>query len=296
MISKVEHLKILENKFHTITWENLNSVKKSYFDFIKSGTVPAIKIKDEISKKVTLGMSKKGGTPHLGSNMKWPEFENKPMVFLAQLNLSEIAPYQIEDHLPKSGILYFFAYFEDPINKFGAEFNFIQSKKKYKILFYDGDSDQLKITPFPKTMIPDYHFEESAMVFESFFEIPNNIYEYAEWEELSDNDHDNIIEFHYSILKSLDTSQILGIPRPLQDNVACDWAYAYINQDELELDDEYEEEPEIDEQELLATEFVNILSMPIFNKIGDAQGYFGIRKDDLANKKFEECIFVMQGT
>src|SRR5690606_17361069 len=112
-----EHLNILKNKFDNLKWENHNTVRKSYFDFVESQTVPAIKIKEDVTKKVTLGMSKTGGTPHLAPNMKWPEFEDKPMVFLAQLNLSEIVPYQIEDHLPKSGILYFFAYYDEPVNK-----------------------------------------------------------------------------------------------------------------------------------------------------------------------------------
>ncbi len=287
MINKKEHLKILKNKFDKIKWENPNTIKKSYFDFIESETIPAIKIEEVVSKKAALGMSKIGGAPHLAPNMKWPEYEGASMVFFAQLNLSEIASYHVQDYLPKNGILYFFAHYEEPINEYGAEFEFIESKEKYQVLFYDGDDmAQLKNVPFPKTLPLGYQFKESAISFEPFFEVPNDIYSYTEFEEnLSNNDYNRIIEFHETISKDLDLSQILGVPAALQDDVTNDWVYAYME----------EEECDVDEDEL-AEEFVNILSMPIFSNIGDAQGYFGIRKDDLANKNFEACIFVMQGT
>ncbi len=287
MINKKEHLNILKNKFDKIKWENPNAVRKSYFDFIESETIPAIKIEGIVLKKSTLGISKIGGTPHLSPNLKWPEYEGAPMVFFAQLNLSEIASYHAQDHLPKNGILYFFAHYEEPINKYGAEFDFIEPKEKYQVLFYEGeDTAQLKNTPFPETLPLCYQFKESEMSFEPFFEVPNDIYNYTEFEEdLSNNDYNRIIEFHETISKDLDASQILGVPAALQDDVANDWVCAYMEEEEC---DEDEDE--------LAEEFVNILSMPIFSNIGDAQGYFGIRKDDLADKNFEACIFVMQGT
>ncbi|NMH87940.1 DUF1963 domain-containing protein [Flavivirga algicola] len=285
MIDKKKHLKILKKKFDKIKWENRKTLEKSYFDFIESETVPAIKIEEEVSKKVTLGISKIGGTPHLAPHMKWPEFENAPMVFFAQLNLSDIASYHIEDLLPKRGILYFFAHYEEPVNEYGAEFDFIQPKEKYQVLFFEGDDmGQLKDTSFPETMPRCYQFKESTMRFEPFYEVPNDIYNYTEFEDnLSGNDYNRIIEFHETISKDLDVSQILGVPAAVQDDVAIDWAYAYMEEEEC---DEDEDE--------LAAEFVNILTMPIFSNIGGAQGYFGIRKEDLADKNFDACIFVMQ--
>ena len=284
------NISILKEKFEDLNLENFNEVKKSYFHFIESKIVPAIKIHKETSKNVTLGMSKIGGTPHLPSYMDWPMFNKEHMVFLAQLNLSEITFHDNENYFPKSGILFFFAYFNNPVNKFGAQYDFIQPKQKYKVLFHDVDNIfELRETSFPKSMIFDYQFKESAISFTSFFSIPNDIYEYAEWEDnLSENDYNLIIDFHDEISEDSDTYQISGVPVPVQDSVAADWAYAYMEYD-------YECDKDIDIEEL-EEEFINILSMPIFSKIGDSQAYFGIRKDDLANKNFDNCVFIMQGS
>ncbi|WP_289046398.1 YwqG family protein [uncultured Olleya sp.] len=294
MISKQEHLNTLKNKFDNVKWENKEAVKKGYFEFIESGTIPAIKINEEPSKSIGLGMSKIAGTPHLPSNLEWPKYNDDPMVFLAQLNLSEIACYTIEKSLPKSGVLYFFAHYDKPVNRFGAQFNFIQPKEKYKVLYFNGENTQLQNKPFPDNIVPDYKFKEIAINFEPIFLLPYDIYNYTEFDEnLSYDDGESIIQFHENQLKDLlEITQILGIPSPLQSSVALDWVLSYKTKGEPDgafMDEDFDDE-ELDE------EFINLLSIPLFSKIGDDVGYFGIREKDLINADFDECVFVMQGT
>lgn len=303
MIGREKYLDKLKSKFDKVEWENKEAIKKEYFAFIESGITPAIKIIEETSKTITLGMSKIAGTPDLPTNTEWPKFKDEPMVFLAQLNLSEIAHYTVEDHLPKSGILYFFAYYDKPVNKFGANFNFIQPKERYKVLFFNDDNTQLENTSFPEIMYPDYKFKQISINFEFFFQIPNDIYYYSEFDEnLSYHDNECIVKFHNSLLNDLEKTQMLGVPLPLQGSVADSWALAYITKGEPDGDFEEEEEEEevedfdYEDEEELAEEFINLFSTPIFSTIGDAVGYFGIRKKDLMNANFDESIFVMQGT
>jgi len=72
--------------------------------------LPAIRIDvqpvDE--DELPVGTSKIGGRPDLPPDIAWPEHEGRPLGFLAQFNLTEVAPYNVEYTLPSSGMLYFF--------------------------------------------------------------------------------------------------------------------------------------------------------------------------------------------
>jgi uncharacterized protein YwqG len=73
-------------------------------------TLPAIRIEPQMVDEDTIpvGASKLGGRPDLPPDLAWPERDGKPLGFLVQFNLAEIAPYDAEKVLPPSGMLYFF--------------------------------------------------------------------------------------------------------------------------------------------------------------------------------------------
>ena len=61
--------------------------------------------------------SKIGGKPDVPKDFKWPVYEGKdfedirkerPLSFIIQINLKDVAPYDKEELLPKQGILSFF--------------------------------------------------------------------------------------------------------------------------------------------------------------------------------------------
>lgn len=57
---------------------------------------------------MAVGASKLGGLPDLPQGFSWPYRGEKPLTFIGQFNLAEIAPYDIEAILPKRGLLSFF--------------------------------------------------------------------------------------------------------------------------------------------------------------------------------------------
>jgi len=57
---------------------------------------------------IPLGASKFGGAPDVPPNFEWPMWNDKPLGFLAQINLEEVAPFDVENQLPPSGMLSFF--------------------------------------------------------------------------------------------------------------------------------------------------------------------------------------------
>ena len=91
--------------------------KESLTEFFEKTRREAIKISfEKASEKLPVGASKFGGRPDLPSGFEWPYYGGKlygeefsyPLTFLMQINLEEIAPYDVEKRLPSRGFLYFF--------------------------------------------------------------------------------------------------------------------------------------------------------------------------------------------
>ncbi|MDO5988097.1 YwqG family protein [Flavivirga amylovorans] len=256
-------------------------------EFIKSLIFESIKIQLNKKEHPKIGESKIGGTPDFPSAMTWPIFEEKPMIFFAQLNLSEIANFQSNEILPNQGILYFFGYFPEPENEYGVEFDYERPKSKYKVLFYDGDISTLQSVKFPKELPSIYEFKTSKIDLETYYEIPivNEIeYLVEDFDGLTEKDEELYEEYTDEHNWNPIEYQILGTPPPVQHSVFEEWGTVYVKQEELD----------IDENEI-SKDFVNLLSMPIFDVIGDCHIYFGILKDDLLAKRFDKTVFIIQG-
>lgn len=55
-----------------------------------------------------MGASRVGGFPNLPQEMLWPTWKEKPLDFLAQIRLTDVARLDADGVLPSSGLLYFF--------------------------------------------------------------------------------------------------------------------------------------------------------------------------------------------
>jgi uncharacterized protein YwqG len=83
--------------------------KPKFQEVLIEASQPAIQFKTVKKTGMQLGKTKLGGLPHLPQGMGWLRNENgAPYNFLAQVNLSEVAPFDVEQRLPSKGMLYFF--------------------------------------------------------------------------------------------------------------------------------------------------------------------------------------------
>lgn len=83
--------------------------KPQFQELLIEASHPAIQFKTLKKTGMQLGKTKLGGLPHLPTGTGWLRNENgEPYSFLAQINLSEIAPFDIQQQLPSKGMLYFF--------------------------------------------------------------------------------------------------------------------------------------------------------------------------------------------
>ena len=82
-----------------------------YKDLILEHSKPAIYIQREYvpdEDDLPIGASKIGGNPDLPADFEWRYYNELPLTFLAQIKLSDVAPYDVDHVLPKAGWLYFF--------------------------------------------------------------------------------------------------------------------------------------------------------------------------------------------
>lgn len=275
----------------------LNEAKKinwvSDFKLVEKYLKPYIQIDAPLKTQgIKTGQSKLGGRPDFPGNMNWPKYKDKPMVFIGQLNISEFKQYDVEDILPKHGIIYYFAYFEEPDSEWGAEYEFIVDKEKYKVLY--SDTKNIESIDFPIGLPKVYQFREQELVFDLMYSLP--VRESLEIENFEDEDEDNLWNFNERY-GSGEGEQILGYCSPIQTDVTWDWTFSYLEFDSYELS-----ESDLAKIDSVRPEFVNLLQFTLdnnvtgFSSIGISIGYFGIKKIDLQNKRFDNAILIFQDT
>ncbi|RYG75476.1 DUF1963 domain-containing protein [bacterium] len=73
----------------------------------------ALRIEKIDDAEIPTGASKFGGSPDVPADFEWPTWQDKPLGLLAQINLQEMAPFDVEGLLPRHGILLFFYEMEE---------------------------------------------------------------------------------------------------------------------------------------------------------------------------------------
>ena len=114
------------------------------------------KMKEKKRKSITDGFSKVGGIPTLPKEFVWyrnHENSDRPLVFIAQLDMKEMKAYDKDNLLPEHGYLYFFYDFDAEVTGADAE-----DASAAKVLFWDGSREDL--IPFK---LPEDYDEEYAI-------------------------------------------------------------------------------------------------------------------------------------
>ncbi|EPD51096.1 hypothetical protein HMPREF1210_02287 [Paenisporosarcina sp. HGH0030] len=244
--------------------ENLNNKEE-----LKKCICDENKVKEE---QIPLGSSKIGGLPDLPEDWEFPSYNNRSLSFLGQFNLKEIKPYNAENNLPISEILYiFYDVVEQP-------WGFEEDEGCFKVLYFEGDEKELKRTEYPEETEDYFPLPVFKVTFTNKLTLP----EYPEDMEFSDEDEENYSEMRHELIQPSDEKgnyepahYMLGYPFSIQNDVF----------------DEFDLKPEeavlllqIDSDE----EDLKLLW-------GDSGIiYFCIDKTSLANKQFDKVQFTLQ--
>jgi uncharacterized protein YwqG len=273
-------------KVKQLPWEEPSKI----ISLIEPSIIPLI----DSSIKSSTGQSKFGGMPDLPASWNWPTFKNKPMVFLGQVNLKEVSAIYSDSLLPKQGILFFFCFFNQPENEYGPSYEFKRSNEEYKVLYFNGNKDQLKRRPFPEKLYSGYHFASLPIRFELIHYFPNTTETYR-FQKAGLNRNDELLFNEMTDLSGLFLpDMILGTPSPRQYGADYDWAYAFLK---VPLQ-EYENPVWREKVNTLVPDFINLFSFALEDKfkiLGYTNCNFGIRKQDLKTIDFDNTVFIMQG-
>lgn len=194
-------------------------------DLILNNSKPGIHIQREYvayEDTLPIGASKMGGNPDLPANFEWKKYEGAPLTFLFQIRLSDVAPYDVEHVLPKTGWLHFFYYIEWEFSEKSGQQN------GWEVHYIPDDNTPLKRTTHPTAegkytrieVLPAFKLMFNEMCTPSKSETLFNQLETAVFKDR----YIALLTFMYVGLLSNDEPlhRILGNPDPIQVDPAED--------------------------------------------------------------------------
>jgi len=165
---------------------------------------------------IPLGASKFGGAPDVPTGFEWPMWNEKPLGFLAQINLEEVAPLDVENQLPESGLLSFFYDFEDW--PYGER----EDEGSWKVLHVESALERAIISEDFGKVAP---IKTASIAFDVLPDVPKHPY-YINGEQLEDWPQEEKYSWwaFVKMLPPLSLHLMLGYPTPVQDDARLEAA------------------------------------------------------------------------
>lgn len=264
--------------------------RKYHYPEIIDHLQPSIRMKTVPRREdfIALGESKIGGLPDLPRDLNWPEWKGISLPFIAQVHLPDIANYEVNMLLSRTGILYFFfdidLYFSSP------------TSSSWQVLYFDGDLAQLHRTsaPHPAPMPQEEIVMPSCVVeFSPEITIPPFSSLYTKHIPLETDYFDLLKEVEHLYDKSHRPAihRMFGHPNAIQNDmqVECQerWNQKY---DEVLSKQAFEEE---------AKRWLLLLQISWDEHIerdwaDSGKLYYWIRPEDLEARRFGQVQFIHQ--
>lgn len=237
---------------------------------------------------IPIGASKFGGSPDVPLDFQWPTWKGQSLGFLAQINLEEVAPFDVDSLLPKNGMLWFFLALnqDTPLYGYPEEFG------GWQIIFERKPLALQRVTPPENSHWTISFIEEpdetfpilsQRVTFGAGWAFPRNSFESLYRHSRIEEDWD---EFERE-LRERSPHRMLTCPYAPQLSPFIIAANAW---QEKSGDDIYSEETATNEWDLLLQ--LDTGTEGFFADIYDLQWlYFLIRRDDLKNADFSRVWF-----
>ena len=256
-------------------------------------------------KKLPVGASKFYGTPDLPADFDWPyykgtDFEgvtkNRPLAFLAQINLGEAAQYDRTGLLPKTGVLSFF------YETMSMEWGFEPGHKGYARVYYFKETEQLVSTAIPAET-KEWSVGEQALTFADAVSLLSSFaYSRRSGKEVDWDTYNELrAKFGYDAAAHEDNPmKMLGYADEIQGEMEPE-CELYSRDIEGDVHARCFEEEDADPVETSVERWVLLLQMGTVTDgetelmYGDCGLiYFWIRKEDLAARNFDRVHLILQ--
>jgi uncharacterized protein YwqG len=260
---------------------------EEHLDYLKSLRTPAIAMSASAEAK----RSRIGGLPLLPDGVPWPEWKNKPLSFLCQIDLNEI-PDACERHgLPDSGMLFFFYSQEQDTWGFDPK-----DEGSWRVVYATSPGSTPRAAP--DGLDQAFVYMEKAVAFNHLETYPDGQDDRVGALNLSDRQSDQYVELCSGVFEDGPRHHLFGYPSPVQGNdmelecqlvshgLYCGDPSGYRHQRAKEL-------------EAGRCDWVLLLQLDTDDDAGMMWGdcgmlYFWIRKDDLARGHFDKCWMILQ--
>jgi len=292
---------LYQQAYQLIDSKNLGRIA----EHLKQALKPAIRMDSSLvsGHPLPVGVSKLGGFPDLPSSLAWPTCKGVPMVFLAQIQLQEIVPYDIEHLLPSYGFLFFFCQSQGlaqaPDTKVW-EYIDPYEPDSWSVLFFAGKGTDLRPTNAPPGLAPEALLPSCSLHFGTTLRLPSLGGSVITSLHLAKEERkqygDLLADFDDMFLGTADHVYhhhwLLGYPPPSDNDPAlvCQMAYLHITPSQwTHLDEGTQKAIKTD-----ALEWVHLLVMDTDEYAQVTWGDYGslsywIKRTDLRRQYFEEC-------
>ncbi len=268
-----------------------------------------VKARGRIPEEPPLGTSKIGGKPHLPAFFEWPHYEgesyedgwaDRPLSFLAQIDLAAVSAFDKEGLLPRSGYLYFF--YELMSQKWGFD---PEDEGCARVYYFDVPADALCETELPASLAEEVRVPLIRLDFGTMDELPA----YEEFLDLTDKARfgeyfcwDLYDETAAEIVEPEDSDEIcklLGYANLVQGSMLSECARVTAGlscgspEDYRRTSEEQKAAIRADAPNwILLAQFDTLSDEIMFGDCGLI--YFYIRKDDLAARRFDRVWLCLQ--
>lgn len=283
----------------------------AYTDDIMDVAQPAIRInrtRMADDSMIAIGTSKLGGSPDVPPDFIWPEWNDIPLTFLAQIRLADIAAFDIENALPHTGHLYFF--YETDEQPWGFD---PKERGFFQVLYIADELQPLNRSPHP-VLLDEYRdsgaFAACAVSFSAQLTLP--VLHYYERQAgsmipldipaeltMSDIEHDRYWDLHTKLTSEEPRHRLLGFPDTIQGDMRAECQFVthgvYMGGGSLSPSIRKELEPDIPDWRLLLQIDTDDGDDGFGGIWGDAgMLYFWIRNQDLAARDFSKSWMILQ--
>lgn len=283
------------------------NMKKEIKDMMRN----AIQLEIDGEETYTKGGTRFGGVPDVPPDFEWPYFESwgmsderlrpRPLSFLAQFDLEQLAPLDTEHLLPEKGVLSFF-YDVD-----GHKWGFDPEHKGCAKVYWFENKEELSLAKFPDDMPEEFQFpmlkitakaEPSYPSYEDFgVKMDSSPIKWVErWDE-----YDEIVSSIVGEEPDV-TDKLLGWADPIQENMTqtCElvsrgYSCTGYNYDHIPARHR-QEAIDFSVRDWLLLFQLDSFCYDDYEMIFDDYGriYYYIKKDDLKNKRFENTWLILQ--
>lgn len=248
-------------------------------DAIIERLLPAIALSAEPTDdaEIAVGASKFGGAPDVPDGFEWPIWDERPLSFVAQINLDELAPFDIEDKLPSSGVLSFFYFM---MNEDEWPCGEIEEKDGWRVFHF---AEALTRVSLPKKARVEDRLATATLAPRAVWSAPKHPYYVngEQWNGWPDEEADAWFKMN----ETFETGAqhlMLGHPHNIQDDARAEAANT---REDGSFDD-------FDDWHLL-------LQMATDDEIGWMWGDMGamfylMHRDDLAKREWDKCWLIAQ--